>query len=296
MKKLFISAAVILATLSMSAKVFTPGEVHRVNIGQSIDQPVLSADGTFVVTSNVARSIDRIDLATGKVTPIVEGEGLYNVTVSPDGNTVAYTRPSYNDKHLRFISLETVDMTTGQKQVVVKPSRNLSAGIALTDSKVTAVNNGRKASKAISGKTAAERPVVAIDHGHLTVDGNAIDPQGRGSYLWPSLSPDGTKIVYWMVYRGCFVCDLDGSNPRAIGGLRAAVWAGNDAVIGMVEEEGTRQVIESSALVAVDLNTGEKQVITPETVRAMYPSANADATRVAFTDPDGNLYYMDLNK
>lgn len=295
MKKFFISAAVVLTSLAMSAQVFNVGEVQQVG-GVYVDEPVIAADGNFVVSAN-AKGLSKIDLASGAVETIVEGNNISRVAISPDGKTVAYTKTTFDKNHLGYKSLEAVNLETGAKQTVVKPSRNLAAGLALTDAQVVAVNNGRMAKKTINkGAATTARPVVAINYGHLTVDGKNIDPQGKGSYLWPSLSPDGTKIVYWLVYRGCFVCDLDGSNARPVGGLRAAVWAGNDAIIGMVEEEGNSQVVEASALVAVDLNSGEKQVITPDTVKAQFPSVNADATRVAFTDPDGLLYYVNISK
>lgn len=294
MKKFFISAAVVLASLSMSAKVFTVGDVQQVN-GVVVDEPVIAADGSFVVTS-AANGLHKVDLASGATELIVKGEGLSRVAISPDGNTIAYVQTTFDKNHLSYKSLQTVNLETKKHETVVKQSRNLADGVALTDARIVGLNNGKMAKKAVSTATAAERPVVATSYGHLTVDGQAIDPQGKGSYLWPSLSPDGTQIVYWLVYRGCFVCNLDGSNPRPVGGLRAAVWAGNDAVIGMNDIENDDQVVVASSLVAVDLNSGEKQVLTPETVIAMYPSVDANATRVAFTDNNGNLYYVNLSK
>lgn len=294
MKKFFISAAVVLATLSMSAKVFTVGPVQHV-AGVAVEEPVIAADGSFVVTA-AAKGVNKIDLASGAVESIAKGSNVSRVAISPDGKTVAFAQTSFDKNHLSYKSLETVDLDTKRVQTVVKPTRNLAAGVALTDSKLKVLNNGKMTTKSLGKGAAAERPVVAINYGHLTVNGQTIDPQGRGSYLWPSLSPDGKKIVYWLVYRGCFVCDLDGSNARPVGGLRAAVWAGNDAIIGVQSTETPDMEVETSALVAVDLKSGETQVLTPDTVKAQFPSVNADATRVAFTDPEGALYFVNLSK
>lgn len=132
-----------------------------------------------------------------------------------------------------------------------------------------------------------------IYRGHLMVNDKAIDPQGKGSYLWPSLSPDGSKIVYWLAGHGCFVCNLDGSNSRHLGGMRAAVWAGNDAIVGMYDLDDGRMILESR-LVACDISSGEKQILTPENIIALYPAASPE--RVAFTDLEGNLYYFNISR
>lgn len=299
MKKFFIAAAVLVASLSMNAEVFNVGNIQKVETAGLVDKPVLSADGSFVVARS-AKGLDKISLANGAKETLVEGEGLYNVAISPDGSNVVYTRPSFNKNHLRYNAVERVNLNDGKKDVLVKASRNLSAGAAVTNGTVAVVNNGRMQTKAIGVNTKDVRPVVAIYQGHLTVTQNGktvnIDPQGRGSYLWPSLSPDGTKIVYWCVYKGCFVCDLDGSNARSLGNLRAAVWAGNGAIIGMKNVNDEEGAIKASSLVAADIATGETQELTADNVVAVFPSVNAAATRVAFNDLEGNLYYFDINK
>ena len=81
-----------------------------------------------------------------------------------------------------------------------------------------------------------------------------------------------------------------------MGGIRAAVWAGNDALVGVESTDDTAQIPETSVLVAVDINSGERQTLTDKSILAQFPSVNADATRMAFSDMEGNLYYMDLSK
>lgn len=297
MKKIFITAAVVLATFTMSAKVFeNVGPVQQVQ-GITVDAPVISADGSFVVSAST-NGLDKIDLASGKAETIVKGSGFSRVALSPDGNTVVYAKTTYDKNHLSYKSLEATDIATGKTQTLVKASRDLAAGVALGNTEVKAVNDGRMAKKSINkgAQASAQLPVVAINKGHLTVDGKTIDPQGKGSYLWPQLSPDGKKIVYWLTYRGCFTCNIDGTDVRPVGGIRAAVWAGNDAVVGMVEQDANAQVLTASKLVAIDLNSGEEQTLTPESVIAMYPSVDTNANRVAFTDPEGNLYFINIAK
>lgn len=297
MKKFFIAVAVLAASLTVNADVFNVGAIQKVeNIG-AVEKPVLAADGSFVVAKG-AKGLEKVSLADGTTQTVVEGQDLYNVAITPDGSKVVYTRPSFNKNHLRHTALESVSLENGKKDVIVKASRNMSAGAAVTNGTITAVNNGRMQKKAIGADKNDVLPVVSIYQGHLQVTRNGqtvnIDPQGRASYLWPQLSPDGTKIVYWCVYRGCFVCDLDGSNARPLGELRAAVWAGDNAVVGMKTVSDDEGGIVASSLIAADIATGELQTLTSDDVVAMFPTATAG--RVAFNDLDGNLYFFDITK
>lgn len=295
MKKLFITAAAVLSVMALNAKVLNVGEIHRVDLGgHTIDRPVLSADGSFVVAQG-HDGLQKIDLADGTAKTIVPGLNLYNIVISSDGQTVAYIRPSYTADHLRMTSLEAVSLDNGRVEVVVKPTRNLATGVAVNGGTVSAVSDGQLSVKAISanGSQQSQSPVVGISYGHLTVNGNTVDPLGKGSYLWPSLSPDGKKIVFWCVGQGCYVSNLDGSDVRKVGGLRAAVWAGNDVIVGMQDLDDGEFVV-ASKIVAHDLATGERQDLTSDDYVAMYPSATAG--RVAFCDPMGNLYFMDIEK
>ena len=162
------------------------------------------------------------------------------------------------------------------------------------------LSNGKQQTKALNGGKAVKSAIASINYGHLdiTVDGKTttIDPQGRGSYIWASISPNGQRVCYWLVGRGCFTCNLDGTDVKSHGPLRAAVWAGNDMIVGMDEIEGNAQQVLASSIVALDVNTNEVQKLTDDNVIAQYPSVNADGSRVAFTTPAGEVYIINLVK
>jgi len=300
MKKLLLTAALMLAAVAMHAQVFNVASVTRVNTDVCVDQPVISADGSFVVAySPIQGAIMKID-ADGNSTSVVKGDGLYNLRLSADGSNVIFSTPSFDKNHMRKVSLQAADIATGSVTTIVKPSRRLNSGYGVDGSTVTAVENGKVRTKALSGSAVKASPVASINYGHLdvTVGGKttSIDPQGRGSYIWPSVSPDGTKVCYWLVGRGCFICNLDGSNPVSLGALRAPVWAGNDVIVGMDIPEPSEQNVTASAIKARRISDGATQVLTSYDLRAMYPSASADGSRIAFSTPEGQLHIITLTK
>lgn len=299
MKKIFMTAAALLACVCMQAQGLEVEQIVPVPGAWAAQKAVLSADGSFVATYMPSEGgIVKIMVADGQQSLLAPGQNLYDIALSADGSQMVYSQATYGKDHLRKVQLQATNLLTGKTQTVVKASRTLGAGVAFNGNTVTAVQGGRARVKALDGQSAAQAPVATINYGHLdvTVDGvtTTIDPQGRGSYIWPSVSPDGTKVLYWLIGGGAFVCNLDGSNPVSLGAMRAPVWMGNDTVVAMDEIEGQAQQVTGSAIIAKNIHTLEQQVLTPYEMKAQYPSASLQAKKIAFTNPEGQIYIINL--
>lgn len=297
MKKLFISAAVLLASLAMNAQVFNAGGIQAVP-GVQAGEIALSPDGSFMVAVT-ENGIEKVTLATGERRVVAKQGNVRNLKVSADGNHVVYMRKSTKDKK-QYTSLETAEIATGKTQVLVKPSRRLGYGYAVEGNTANAVNAGKAQAKRLAKDAAQRTAFASINYGHLDITGadgktTTIDPQGRGSYIWASVNPAGTRVCYWLVGAGCFTCDLDGSNVKSHGRLQAAVWAGNDALVGMDAIDDGKTTVASS-IVAIDTNTGALQRITEDDIVATYPVASQDGSRIAFLGDNGTVYTVSITK
>ena len=128
-----------------------------------------------------------------------------------------------------------------------------------------------------------------------SVDGKntILTPNGADkSYLWPTLSPDKTKVCYYVGGDGCYVCNLNGKIVARLGALRAAKWYDNNVVVGMHDTDDG-YVITSSEIVAVTL-AGKRQVLTDSSVKAMYPYASSEARKIVFGTDEGETYIINL--
>ncbi|MDE6266058.1 MAG: hypothetical protein K2M07_01740 [Muribaculaceae bacterium] len=297
MKKFFISAALICSGFMAYAQLVNVESVQRVNLPSTlaVNKATISPDGTFAVVSDLgSTALNSVDLASGRVSTITDNGSGVDVRISDDNQTVVYRQITTNKNHLRQTAVRAHDMSTGSEQQILKPTRNLN-GVAINGTEVVAIEKGKARTKNL-GKNKVSRPVVSIQEGHLNVTVNGktttLDPQGRSSYLWPSLSPDGTKVLYWVAFEGCFVCDLDGSNPVKLGELRAARWINDNLVVGQRDHDNGDYITDSE-LIASDLN-GTKQVLTDASVVALNPSVSADGKKIAFTTNKGELYILNL--
>lgn len=301
MKKQILTAIALAGALWVSAQVVEVASVNEVALPYNVTVmvPTISPDGTFVVASDfTSEALRKITLADGAVSTVTENGNGNGVAISADGSQVVFRRNSIDNRHMRHVSLQSVALADGRETQLAAPSRNIAAGVGLNGNCVSYRLGASTKTRSLDGVVAQPAPFVAINRGHLvyTTGGRSVnlDPQGKGSYLWPALSPDGTKIVYYLAGRGCFVCGTDGSNVRSLGLLRAAKWLDNNTVVGMVDTDDGH-FTTASHIVAERLD-GTRQTLTSPELIAMYPSASADGSRIAFATPEGKLYLINLVK
>ena len=297
MRKLLFALAL---GFSMSAmgQVLHVTSIDKVNLPEQAAVAAISPQGDYLLlTSATNQGLTKLDLATNQTQVLSTAASAgHNVKISPDGQTVVYREGSFNEKHLRLSSLKSVNLATGASQVLVKPTRDLQ-GYAVDATSAGVVNKGKYSNKAIGTAKAQKVPVLSIKKGQLmiTVNGKTrqLSPNGtQYSYMWASLSPDGTKVLFYQAAHGTYVCNLDGSNVRKVGKMRAPVWYDDNTIVGMMDlDDG--EFIYASTIVAATLD-GTTQTLTGDATIAMYP--HAAAGKIAFSTPAGEAYIINVTK
>ena len=262
--------------------------------------PVLSPKGDFlIVTSANLQGLQKYDFAAKKLTQITSEAGAgFDAQISSDGSTIVYRTREYKDR-LRYTSLKSLNLETGKETELVKPTRDLE-GVALKEGTVLAVENGKLKTQRVAGKKLAENPpVTSLKDGriYVTKDGSTklISPAGGAQRcLWNSVSPDGTKLLYYVIEHGkAYVSNLDGSNPVSLGTLRAPKWLGNSWVVGMVDFDNG-EIITSSKITAVTADGKVRKDLTDSSVIATHPTASADASKILYNTGDGKVHLMNV--
>lgn len=294
----FLFALALGFSLTAMAQVMNVTSIEKVNLPEQAAVAAISPQGDYLLlTSATNQGLTKLDLSTHQTQVISTAPSAgHNVKISPDGQTVVYRESSFNEKHLKYSTLKSVNLATGASQTLVKPTRDLQ-GYAVDATSAGVVNKGKFSKKAVGNAKAQNVPVLSIkkDQLMITVNGKTrnLSPNGSGySYLWASLSPDGTKVLYYQAAHGAYVCDLDGSNVHKVGKMRAPVWYDDNTVVGMLDlDDG--ELVYASTIVAATLD-GTTQVLTDESTIAMYP--HAAAGKIAFSTPAGEAYIINVTK
>ena len=297
MKQLFLSVALALSATAfaqlLEVESVTPLKLQ--GVGRSVVTGV-SPKGDFLLLSDAQlNGLAKCDLSTNRIEVISQARSAgLNVDVSADGSCVAYREDSFKDR-LRYTDVKVRNFATGTTKQLLKGARNVN-GVSLQGNSAVTVANGEAKTTALTGKAAKKTaPVASIVNRRLVLTTNGtsktLSPLGTDrSYLWPSVSPDGKHICFYVAGTGCYISDLKGKIVARLGKIHAAKWLNSTTVVGMNDTDDG-YTITSSAIVAATID-GKSQVLTDSSLKAMYPYPAGN--KIFFSTDEGENYIINI--
>ncbi|MFO7573966.1 MAG: hypothetical protein R6W67_02260 [Bacteroidales bacterium] len=267
-------------------------------------QPVgVSPDGKVILaTSPGYMGLSAIDRATGEITILSDDIGAgYEPRFSEKGDKIYFRSDTYS-QHRKFSALYEYDLGNGKRVVIDSALRGLRPPVIINGTLIWSAESGEK-KLAIDAEISKDeknsiyltlenlRPVI-----HQNGTSRVIIPNGPGNYIWASLSPDRTKIVYNFNGRGTWVCDLQGQIIAEAGRVNAPRWLDNETIVGMDDrDDGYR--VTTSDIIAFFPETGKKVNLTAGSERIeMYPVPFPDGRRIVFQSNGGELHVIHIKR
>ncbi len=218
---------------------------------------ILIALGTFALNASAGEPV-RLNIESG----------AYHPVLSPDGKTVLYSTKGQSE-------MKMFDIASKQSRRIASSHETTNSDQFGVTSYVTP--NTETINVTIEGETKSISPIA----------------NGR-SYLWASLSPDATRIVFTESYTGVNVSDINGENVTNILPQGTDVdWVGPQTIIAVISEDDGH-FITKSQLVSVNIATGIINYLTPEDVLVNDATASANGI-VVYTIYEGDMYMLNLN-
>lgn len=279
MKKLLLFIIVSMLLPPVSAQIVGIRSIERLAVppcDEGVKVSAISPQGDYVLLTTASnKGLTQWTISTQESRLLTQAQGAgYRPVISPDGCRIAYRKQQIDDNHLRMTAINEIDLAnSGSPRQLRAPSRT---AIEVSDKPVLSVKNRQ----------------LMLTHDGVT---SVFSPNGmQESYIWPSLSPDGTRALYYVCGVGAFSCRLDGTEMVSLGTLRAPQWYSDDIVVGMNDVDDGHEVI-SSSIVAMTLD-GMSQTLTSDNVIAMFPQVAPKAARIVFTTPDDEVFLIQLDK
>lgn len=303
MRKIFLSVMLLCGSSIGFAQLMEVGSTQKVNLpeGVKVDMATISPNGDYLLVADQQKQgLQKLDLATGQLTTVTTASGSeYDAKILDNGNTIVYRETQIGKDHLKRQALKSVNLQTGEVQTIVDATRELN-GVAANGDAVYVVKGRKLKTKAMGNAKADKKtPVAFIEYGQLMLTSNGktvtLSPNGTEgqSYLWPSVSPDGTKVLYYLAGQGAFTCNIDGTDVQHIGYIRAAKWYDNNIVVGMHDTDNG-EFVTSSEVIAYSADGKEKQVLSDASTMAMYPTVSSNGEKISFTTPSGEAYIINV--
>lgn len=260
--------------LTLGAYAFTP-PTPLTGVPAGAHHPVLSPDGSrLLFSTDVHTGLKAMDMATGTITTIDDAAAAgFAPVFSTDGSKVVYRTAELIDG-LVYRDVRSYDFATRQGRRLAGATR---AEVDINAEVRSAYAYSNHATIRVNlGGTAADIAPLADAH----------------SYLWASLSPDGSHLLFCEPFSGVYVANADGTDARRI--MRPGdypCWAGNGTIVAAVSHDDGYQVTDSK-LVAVDLATLAVTDLTDERQVVSEVTAAADGSAVVFADIEGNMFII----
>ena len=283
MKKIIIITSMLLP-MAIQAQILNVNSIKQLPItgddNRANQAVAISSQGDYLLlTTDARQGLVKWDIATSQSTVLAtESVNGSEVSISDDGSQVTYEKVSYQGKR-RHQEVQSIDLKTGERKAVASASRQRQAPARLADA------------------SSSDRPVLSHHHLklYITRDGvtRQLAPNGEEErYIWSSLSPDGSKVLYYVSGWGAYVCDIDGNNVISMGNITAPRWWDDSTIVGMRETDD-EYTITASLIVARTLD-GNEQTLTGNDVIATYPLPCKQSGKIAFSTPDGSIYVIDV--
>lgn len=278
MRKTILLVAIALVSVIAQAQVLEIVSMRKVTTPEFKEGKVvgISPKGDYLLLTDMNNTgLVRYDLATKVTTVITKAQGAgWDVKISQDGNKITYRQVRVDANQMVRNDIMQYNMAEGKTVLQAKNTRGTAALVDATAASTVAINEDL----------------------HLVLNRNGksivLTPNGTNeAYNWASISPDGSKILYYVSGKGCFVYDLNGLSVQKIANhCRAPKWYNNNTIVGMADEDDGK-VLTASAIVLYTLD-GKSQILVGKDMMAIYPAAAEG--KIAFSNAAGEMYLLNV--
>jgi hypothetical protein len=302
MKPIFFFLILITGIVqAQDIKVIAVEQISSLKVGEYILSAV-SPDGNNVLASSPGyKGLVLIDISSKQIRKITDEAGAgYEPAFSNDGAKVFFRSDEFVGLK-RYFSLKEYDIVNGKTEMLENKSRELTSPFTLNNKLIYSIGGRLKERTIGSGTMKKLQPDICVILENLTpvlfIDGlrKPIIPSGEGNYIWVSLSPDKTKLLYNYRGSGTYICTLDGIILDDLGRMNAPRWLNNQIIVGMNDKDDGYRIL-SSDIICYSLVTKQKTNLTSTSDKIeMYPMPVTESNKIVYQTLTGELFIMYLN-
>ena len=231
--------------------------------------------------------------ATQQITSDAKSGGAFNI--SPDGTQIVYRRSLWDGKtKARRQDIVLKNFSTNTSTILASGS-DVSVPAFSQDVVLYSIKGETKNIASI--KKPDEVTILGIEDTKIALirkgEKVLLDPLGKGSYIWPSLSPDKKLIVAYDMDQGSFVCDLDGKIMNKLGRRDAPAWTRSGKwIVYMGDKDDGHQILSSDLYAISPDGMTITQLTSTEEIIEMYPQCSPRENKIVYATLGGEIFLL----
>jgi len=232
----------------------------------------------------------------------------YEFVISNDGNTAYYRTYLYKDAK-KYSSLVKQNINTKISTILVSEKRELSTPQCLSNGNILFTENkavqqiSSVSEKSISKQSSISEPYIVTEDLKLFICSNGIKKEintyPNSSYIWASISPDKTKLLFTVSDKGSntLITDLNG-NILVDFGKRVLYpkWSPDGKWISFMTNTDDGRTITSSDVWVASADGKYRTNLTNTTDKIeMYPVWGNTSDILLYNSIEGEIFQINLN-
>jgi hypothetical protein len=265
--------------------------------------PAISPDGKSLLFSTESyKGLWSKDLSTGRVVKLTDANGAgYEPGFSSLTGEILFREDKFV-RGKRFSSLVSYDVAAKRSTVLEEGIRDLKLyrDNSNTFKKYVKENEVRSTIKeTMLQKSAAPERIVYIQDSKMVLVENdskkVLQPLGEGNYIWASLSPDKTKLLFTFAGKGTYVTDLEGKLLNKIGYANYPSWSPDGNWVLFMKDLDNGVNLISSEIYIASLKTGKYFNITLlKDDISLYPKWGITNSEIFYNTDNGQIRKIKL--
>ena len=304
MKKYLLFALFIYGVIfGQNVQVISNQPITRVEQGKFFYPQVSPTGENIIFTSENYDGIWIYNNSNGKIEKIVETGGAgYEPKFSANGYQIVYRENEFIN-NLKYSSIHKIDLQSKNDEILENKTRNLTPPLESTTKAAAYVIDEKLVIKNISGDLQkidnSDERVVTIENSDMVIylNGERIvyTPLGDGNYLWPSISPSGTKLLFTLAGKGTYITDFDGNTISELGNAHYPSWSNDGKWIVYMEDHDDGYIVTASEIFVVSVDGATKvQLTNSDKINEMYPRWSPVDNEIVYNTTDGVIYKLKL--
>ncbi len=296
MKKLSLLLVLLFTAFNLDAQIKVV-KIEKAGLPESITgyQLKFAPDGKSIYFSNSNYDgIWRYSITDRKITEITKDRfSGYSFDFDESGTRVTYRRSLVgNGKRIQEIVEKNI---IGNTVTVIDRGEDLSTPLYSGGNIVYSKN--RALLNLNSYVKNDEIKIIGIENTKISILKNGkkelLDPVPGGSYIWPSLSPDGKMIVAYEMSKGTFVCSADGKIISFLGRKDAPSFTKDGKWIVYMNDKDDGNNIITSDIYCTSIDGKQTVRLTNSAdVIELNPVCSAKENKIAFSSLNGDIFIL----